>query len=100
MRSETFYDDYQHRCDCEPNEFGQLVDTPLRAMSYYDYGAHVRALPGGPADLGHQGRPSLLRGTRRQGHCCIQQHGATAAGQDHARRGEDDQRAVAASGQA
>ena len=52
MRNETCYDDYLHRGDCEPNEFGQLVDTPLRAMSYYDYGVHVRVVLGDPADLG------------------------------------------------
>ncbi len=52
MRNETFYDDYLHRGCFEISEYGLLVDTPLRDMSYYDYGAHVRIEPGDPDDLG------------------------------------------------
>ena len=52
MRNDSFYDDYLHRGDMEPAGNGQLVETPLSAMSYYDYGAHVRVVPGDPDNLG------------------------------------------------
>ena len=46
-RNDTFYDDYLHRGDFEAGEFHMMMETPLRAMSYYDYGVHVKVVPGG-----------------------------------------------------
>ena len=41
LRNDTFYDDYLHRGRQEP----------FTHMSYYDYGVHVRVVPGDPYDL-------------------------------------------------
>ena len=41
LRNDTFYDDYLHRGGQEP----------FPHMSYYDYGVHVRVVPGDPHDL-------------------------------------------------
>ncbi len=41
LRNDTFYDDYLHRGRQEP----------FTHMSYYDYGVHVRVVPGDPHDL-------------------------------------------------
>ncbi len=52
VRSDTFYDDYLHRGDCEPGSGGTLRDTPLRNMSLYCYAMFVRIVEGDPEDLG------------------------------------------------
>ena len=51
LRNDTFYDDYLHRGDVEEGEYYALLDTPLRHMSYYDYGMYVKVVPGDPANL-------------------------------------------------
>ena len=51
LRNDTFYDDCLHRGDVEEAEFDALLDTPLRHMSYYDYGMYVKVVPGDPANL-------------------------------------------------
>eukprot|EP00973_Karenia_brevis_P012258 1663277-Karenia_brevis.AAC.1 len=51
MQTNTFYDDYLHRGEVEPDEFGNLVDTPLRSMSYYTYAMWVRVVEGDPDSL-------------------------------------------------
>ena len=53
LRNDTFYDDYLHRGGGEADGTpGPGAESPLWAMSYYDYGAHVRVVEGDPSDLG------------------------------------------------
>ena len=51
LRNDTFYDDYLHRGGDEEDGCEGLAETPLRHMSYYDYGAHVRVVEGDPYNL-------------------------------------------------
>ena len=51
LRTDTFYDDYLHRGDCEPGPAGILRDTPLRSMSLYTYAMYVQIVEGDPEKL-------------------------------------------------
>ena len=51
LRTDTFYDDYLHRGDCEPGPAGILRDTPLRSMSLYVYAMYVQIVEGDPEKL-------------------------------------------------
>ena len=42
---------YLHRGGVEEAEFDALLYTPLRHMSYYDYGMYVKVVAGDPANL-------------------------------------------------
>ena len=47
-KNDTFYDDYLHRGSSEYVARDVEVDTPIKDMSYYEYGMHVRVVLGDP----------------------------------------------------
>ena len=51
LKSNSYYDDYLHRGSTEFGASGRAANTPLAAMSYYDYGMWVRVVPGDPDAL-------------------------------------------------
>ena len=62
----NFYDDYLHRGDVEEGKFDALLDTPLRHMSFYDYGMYVKVVPGDPANLLPNQYPFATLGSSRR----------------------------------
>ncbi len=50
-KSNTFYDDYLHRGAHEVGPNGEQLQTPLRNMSYIEYGMFVKVVLGDPWNL-------------------------------------------------